>query len=502
MLGGGVSNRCKVPDIANALFVSLLLYRLFVSICFHSDRDAQRSLLFLFVTAEAKDEVEFECKATNVEESQDEPEPEENEEEEEGIIEEEEGTEEEEEEGTEEEKKEQGRRRTVEEVEDVEDEEEEEEDEEQLSPEARGIVIQPTIEIKDKIKYKISAGKKGVEVKVTYKQEFEETGDVAPGAEEVEGETKTKFEIVFDRIIEYAKGEESLIDASSTALEHAYDWDLDEEIQSFPLDSWADFTAVTTDDGIVSRFSATSEDGIVAFNFSISRADQDEHLTVNSMKIDLHIIDFPWNRSDTYLALISTVTSELEVDMKYDDEATALMDVEPIHQHVMATEDVQIPFISALNESMGFISYGEYKWERLAEVVIDTDLPNNSVGNDGASSMAVGRMADGDESLNVTDTAEEVETPMGQPIEVVATSPVQMGNETFQTIAYSFVGFAAHNASHIYWDPSAGIGYGDDSEEGASESNGTMNDESAAVSAGFVSSVVGLLSMISLLFAF
>ena len=52
-------------------------------------------------------------------------------------------------------------------------------------------------------------------------------------------------------------------------------------------------------------------------------------------------------------------------------------------------------------------------------------------------------------------------------IRVVATSPVQSGNDTYQLIAYSFVGKAAHHATEIYWDPEAGISY---SEGGSSSS--------------------------------
>jgi len=44
-------------------------------------------------------------------------------------------------------------------------------------------------------------------------------------------------------------------------------------------------------------------------------------------------------------------------------------------------------------------------------------------------------------------------------IEVIATSPSEVGDDMSQKIAYSFVGTGAHLASDIYWDPSTGIEY-------------------------------------------
>ena len=143
----------------------------------------------------------------------------------------------------------------------------------------RGIFIEPAIEIRDKIKYKVETGKDGVVVKVEYEQEFEETD----GAEDeiMSGETSTEFEILFESIIEYASSANS-----STLEEHAYDWESDEIIQTLELKKWADLSTITSDeDGVVSHFMASLEDQKVAFNFTISRADQGDKLTANTMKI-------------------------------------------------------------------------------------------------------------------------------------------------------------------------------------------------------------------------
>jgi hypothetical protein len=338
-------------------------------------------------------------------------------------------------------------------------------DEEELQAEDRGISIIPAIEIRDKIKYKVETGKKGVEVEVDYKQEFEEVDG------EAEGETKTSFKIVFERIVEYIK---SMDMSNSTSVEdQAYDWNTDEIVQEVMLEDWAEMSMVVTD-GVVSHFYASTEDQMVAFNFSISRADQGEKLTANTMKIDMHIVGFPWTRSDTFLALISTVSSEMEVDVKHDKEASVLV----------PEDDVQIPFASEV-DTIGFVPFGSYKWDGSAEAV-ESDAP-------GAMSDLQLQPIAVDKSVNPYEGFITLGKP-SKTVQVIATSPLEYGNETTQVIAYSFVGSAAQNASYIYWDPEAGIGYEatDDAEFVMGENGAPMTDFSAAFStgSGFVAGLV------------
>ena len=341
----------------------------------------------------------------------------------------------------------------------------------ETSPGSRGISITPRVEISDEIKYKVEADRNGIEVKVEYEQEYEE--ETAGDEEEISVESETEFEITFEKIIEYAKNK------TSTSIEgEAYDWELDEIVQTLELGSWADFTAVANDtSNTVSYFSATTEDQIVSFNFTISRANQDEKLTANTMKIDMHIINFPWMRDDTYLALMSSVKSKSEIDVDYDDEATAVLSQQQQEQiqRIMAPEDVVFSFQN-LQDTNGVAAFGEYKWETTAEVISNvTEGETVAVPADGEGALTARQ---GSPAMNQS-TSSEV-------IQVVASSPP--GNQTTQSIAYSFVGPAAQGASHIYWDPEAGIRYSEESV-------------SSAVSAAFIGSIVGglLLSMFSVI---
>lgn len=340
-------------------------------------------------------------------------------------------------------------------------------DAEETSAQTRGIVLAPAIEIRDKIKYTVKSDKKGVEVKVEYEQEFEEVDGDA------EGESSTSFKIVFDSIVEYAKSNTMDNNSSNLPEDEAYDWDDDEVVQTVELKDWAALSTVESD-GMVSHFFASSEDQVVAFNFSISRADQGTKLTANTMKIDVHIVGFPWMRNNTFLALTSTVSSKMDVDVKHDDEASALL----------PQDDVQIPFASAV-DTVGFVPFGSYKWDGAAEVVSTDKEGGLSTNTEESLPLAVEKAANpyqGFVKLNKYSRA----------IRVIASSPMEYGNETTQLIAYSFVGSAAHNASYIYWDPEAGIGYEetDETEYVLGENGEPLNLSSSATRGGMV--VVGL----------
>lgn len=308
----------------------------------------------------------------------------------------------------------------------------------------RGITISPD-DINDKIKYKVKTTNKGIKVQIEYKQKVE--------TDDTETETKTDFELLFESLVEYVKGPNS---AGSGSLEdEAYDWDQDEILQTIPLNNWNDISAIADDeDGIISYFSANTSAGAIGsatFNFTISRADQSEHITANSMKIDVLIVNFPWLRSNSYVALISTVESKRKVKMEYNDEATT-MGPGPKH-----TEEVTISLAEGM-DTVGFSAFGEYTWEDQAEAATSTGGPVNGTvtmarqGSDQDNNVIMVGTSEGDE--NNTLLVESTKST----IEVVATSPPN-GNETFQRIAYSFVGEEAHEASEIYWDPEAGIGY-------------------------------------------
>ena len=327
-------------------------------------------------------------------------------------------------------------------------------------PESRGITLTPDEMIKDKISYKV-ATKKGIEVKVDYKEEYldDETDDFDNDYEEI----KTTFEVKFDRIIEYAKGD-SENGGDRSLQQQAYDWDNDIEVQSLDLSEWNDFSTVMSDEeGVVSHFNTSTIDGIVAFKFTVSRATMGGKASANSMKIDVNITDFPWMREDTYLALMSSVKSKLKVYMDYDE--TALAEGRRDKQ----TQEVQVSFEQATGD-IGFVPFGEYTWEDTAEATSaqnETDYTLDAgSAQDNTGSVVVARNTDGSESSNATKSKDTVS--------VIGTSPEQLGNETYQLIAYSFVGEAAQGASEIYWDPETGIGY-----------------SGAAYGFGFAASIIG-----------
>lgn len=255
---------------------------------------------------------------------------------------------------------------------------------------------------------------------------------------------------MFENLVEYVKG-------PGDSDTEAFDWDQDEIIQTIPLTGWDSIPAVASDAaGVVSYFTASTSDmeggGSASFNFTVSRADVDEHISANSMKIDVLIVDFPWMRSDSYVALMSTLESKKKVKMEYDNAATVSEG-----GRSKKTKDVSISFGDEMESSLGFSTYGSYTWE---EEAVANSMTATDAGNNGTVMMArQGDATDGAEEPNLV----MVEEVTAKTIEVIATSPPSLGNETYQSIAYSFVGTGAHSASEIYWDPSTGIGYEDSS---------------------------------------
>ena len=273
--------------------------------------------------------------------------------------------------------------------------------------------------LQDEIDFQIKVGCKGVEVTVEYKQDIE-TSDM-------EQETETQFEILFDRIIEYRTG-------GTPGSSQAYDCQEDTVIKTLYLLEWNDFSAVITDgNGVVSHFHVSTPQGVATFNFTISRSDYDENMTANKMKIDFWLSDLSWKESeDTYVALICKVESERDVELDYDGDAHNSETVMP--------QNAVVPFQEAINAA-GFVPFGEFTWQ--GTVQAKTSVTNGTV------------------------TIAEVEraTEIVSTIQVIASSPPIPGNrlpgdKSSEYIAFSFIGDAARSATEIYWDPEAGVGYG------------------------------------------
>jgi hypothetical protein len=264
-------------------------------------------------------------------------------------------------------------------------------------------------EIEDKIDFSVKrTNAQALRVKVKYEQEIEQ-GDT-------ETETETEYEVTFDRLIEYEK--------ANGANTEAYEWGSDTIVQTIALDSWSDFSnVVESEDGVVSTFSVSSTNRLAIFSFHISRAADGAEISANKMKIDFELINFPWSQDNTYVALISDIESQREVEIEVDDDPDT-----PDSESSRTATDVFISFQDATS-TVGFVPFGEYTWAETAEVLNATS--------------------------NATDTNTTV-TLDSQEIQVVATSS---SDPTSNEIAFSFIGDAARSAADIFWDPEAGISY-------------------------------------------
>lgn len=277
-------------------------------------------------------------------------------------------------------------------------------------------------EIQDEIDFTIQTSYKGVGVFVEYKQEVESTS--------MESETETSFEIWFDRIVEYAKSSDV---TGSTS--QAYDWKQDTVIKTLYLLEWNDFTEVTTN-GLISHFSVTTPQGVATFNFTISQERVSQELSANKLKLDFWLNDLTWKeREDTYVALMSHVESERNIELDYDGDHS-VGSVMPRNAIISFQQE------GTVNDDL--VPFGEFTWQDNAQA-IDNTTQTTSNGN---VTVQVERAAE-----------------LGTTIQVVATSPPvqgerQPGDKSSEFIAFSFVGEGAQSASEIYWDPEAGVGYG------------------------------------------
>lgn len=258
-------------------------------------------------------------------------------------------------------------------------------------------------ELKDKIKFKVEVDDRGLKVKISYEQEIE-TADA-------ETESETEYEVRFDRIVEYRQ-------SLSSGFKGAFDWDESIVVSELLLTDFEPFSEIGNYDGSKYVFAATTSDGMATFTFTISQGQDGESITANKMKIDFELNGFRWADDDNYVALISHVESEREVEIEYENGDKR------------KTEDVIISFDDVIGER-GIRPFGEFTWAKEAMVYGESKLSDQT---------------DIELMANQVDSAE---------IEVVATSP----QSNSAKVAFSFVGESAKAAPTIYWDPEAGIAY-------------------------------------------
>ena len=262
-------------------------------------------------------------------------------------------------------------------------------------------------------------------------------------------QTQTEYDIAFDRIIEYAKS------SASGGSTDAYVWESDEVVQNLTLLDWGQFSGLSnTNNGTVTTFTISTTDGLVTMTFHISRADQQGvAATANKIKIDFRLVNFPWVRNDTYVALVSSVAARQSVNVESKGGGTKRgpkgAPKEPM--------DVTINFADAISTS-GYVPFGEFTWATTAAASSPVQSPSSSPVQPPSSAPT---------SLNATNTTANSTVSImtttvqniSSTIDVIATSPQSSSTTGSQLIAFSFVGSGAQNAADIYWDPQVGVGY-------------------------------------------
>lgn len=324
--------------------------------------------------------------------------------------------------------------------------------------------------VEDEIEFEVSAkGDKGICIAVKYEQEIED--DVT------ETETDAEFEVCFQELLEYTKGENS--------TDQAYDWGVsDSELQSIPLTNWDDFGEVMTDDTGMSTFTATSPDGFVNMTFTISPAGDGERITANSMKADVRIVNFPWTEgADSYLTLLSDVESklEVEVDEEIDDELDEVEEAvdmpeedEPVDEPEPTEADEPEPTegdpmdepepTDEMPDDGGASRFLNKKAPKLKDAKISFGDVVDTIGVN-----VFGSVTWADTAVAATNDSDAVEVGRAEKIiQVIATKPPEgseryLQDKTREQIAFSFVGEPAQGSPDIFWDPEAGVGYSADS---------------------------------------
>lgn len=342
----------------------------------------------------------------------------------------------------------------------------------------------------DSIRYQIAAEERGAKVDIEYR--------LLDDVEDEKTTTKTKFDIVFSKLVEY-------IPDDSTNGE--YKWNESPVVQTFDLSRWDGVNENQSTESM-SNFYVATQDKVAKFNFKLDKSlNSVTSDSANSLKIDVDIKDFPWKRDDTFVALLSTVESETKITTKYrkgrKDDASNYNDNDIALDESRETRSasqskpakkqrkvpgVKIKFTSF--EKSGIQPFGQYSWIDSADAVIekkdsnnielDTNNNESEIKNDQIQTKSNGNRAlneedseneDETQSKLITNTGVEnpsdiekdqgTETTTAQ-ISVVASSPDSDNNivgegEDQQQIAFSFVG--ASKAKEIYWDPEVGVGY-------------------------------------------
>jgi len=290
------------------------------------------------------------------------------------------------------------------------------------------------------------------------------------------------------------------------------------------LDDWEPLSDVE-DDGTIATFTATSkgrEGGDITFDFTISRADVNDQITANTMKIDFNVADWPWMRNDTYVALLSTVETERKIKAKVKK-----------HNKADVTMDLQVAFDDVADTSE-FVPYGRYEWENTAEASEESFANETAFARRTVQTVSVvatspevepearvlrrqllRALEENETEAELEDLLESVE-PMeeDEPKEEKADKKAKEEKESKEdekeakeggkeeketkedkkekepkeekeekepkaekakkeneikekeatSIAFSFLGTAAHSAGNLYWDPQAGVGYEGESD--------------------------------------
>ena len=255
--------------------------------------------------------------------------------------------------------------------------------------------ISDNSDIKDEIDFRLSVGTEGAIVRVEYRRNGRSDNTDDGNHTKI----KEEFEVSFLRLIEYLPRNES-------AVSLGYDWNQDEVLQTMDLSHWDAFSLISEDEYGVLHFYVQTKGGALRLSFKFSTYDIEElQMSANRIKVDVSIRGFHWLQNNTLLALMSVVKSKTELNTHY----SASKDMK---EGRMQPTDVTVTFNNAT------LPFGEFFWAKYVDIE------------------------------NGTKTAE-----------VMATSPAGDLSEdaSSQPIAFTFLN--SNNASLIYWDPEAGVGY-------------------------------------------
>mmetsp|Transcript_43056 Transcript_43056/g.104211 ORF Transcript_43056/g.104211 Transcript_43056/m.104211 type:complete len:402 (+) Transcript_43056:198-1403(+) len=307
------------------------------------------------------------------------------------------------------------------------------------------------LKTKDTIKYKCSYDEKGLKIKVKYEQEVKsETSDsssangdqgvtvAGAGSRRLAAQketTETEYEVVFDRLMEYAKPD-GVVPTSATA--QAYKFDEDTTINSINLTKMAPFSKVKMEPNGDIKFQISTLDKVATFFFTISPGGDGAEVTANNMKIDVDIKGYQWQERTSNMAVLANVESGTEVDIDYEDD-----------QQVVQPASVAVRFGTSTIDTSMLRPFGEFTWARDAVVYAAGNSTNLTTDSTILVSPAE---AGGDMTAPTNDTAAAVASTT---IQVVATS----ASDGSDNMAFSFVGPGAQMADEIFWDPEAGVGY-------------------------------------------